>query len=110
MSAYQRNKGNRIERYVILMHKDTGIPCERNLSQSRDGGRDVDWDLPVCLEIKGGKLPPWKKGYKQAERAAGPRKEWWACWTHEDRGPDIVHMPAELWLEMASALRRLGEW
>ena len=60
--------------------------------------------------IKGGKAPPWKSGYRQAQKAAEPQKKWWAVWTHEDRGDDVVHMPAELWIEMVRELKRSGTW
>jgi len=46
-----RRKGAAAENEFKNELKARGVDCERNLSQTRDGGHDID-DLPFALEIK----------------------------------------------------------
>ena len=51
MSRSQRDKGARFEREVVADLNDHGLDAERNLSQSRDGGYDID-SLAGAIECK----------------------------------------------------------
>jgi Holliday junction resolvase len=51
MSRSQREKGARFEREVVADMNDHGLDAERNLSQSRDGGYDID-SLAGAFECK----------------------------------------------------------
>lgn len=52
MGRAQRDKGARFEREVVTAFNEFGMEAERNLSQSRDGGYDIDslagpWECKV---------------------------------------------------------------
>lgn len=52
MSARSRNKGARGERELARILSDhLGVEVARNLTQTRDGGHDLD-GLPFALEVK----------------------------------------------------------
>ena len=57
MSRSQRDKGSRFEREVVADLNDHGLDAERNLSQSRDGGYDID-SLAGNFECKARKTLP----------------------------------------------------
>ena len=42
MGKSQRTKGAAYEREVVAVLREAGYDCERNLSQTRDGGGDID--------------------------------------------------------------------
>ncbi len=54
MAKKSRDKGGRGEREVVALLNNAGIRAERNLSQTRDGGHDVDLpDMPAfAIEVK----------------------------------------------------------
>ena len=111
MGKPSRDKGKRGELRVCMILAAANIRAKRNLTQSRDGGDDIEWDLPICLEVKNQKTHnAWHRALEQARQAAEPQKKWWASWTHADRDGDIVHMPAELFVEMLALLRKAGVW
>lgn len=111
MALSERSKGKRGERRVCMVCKAAGIPAERNLEQSRDGGDDIVWDLPIACEVKHQKThSAWARALEQARRAAEPQSKWWIAWTHADHGDGVVHMPEELFVAMAADLRRAGIW
>ncbi|MDP6676935.1 MAG: hypothetical protein QGI29_05145 [Pirellulales bacterium] len=51
MAKKSRDKGANGEREVVMLLNNAGIKAERNLSQTRDGGSDID--LPAhAIEVK----------------------------------------------------------
>ena len=50
MSASQRTKGAAFEREIVNLMNEYGADAERNLSQTRDGGYDIDslWGAFEC--------------------------------------------------------------
>ena len=72
MGKMQRNKGANGEREVLAMLSERlGIPLERNLSQTRNGGADCVQLGRIRLEVKRQERLNITAWWKQAEEQAG---------------------------------------
>lgn len=67
MAKMQRNKGSHVERLMVQMHQDAGIPCEK-VSGMYKPGADLRIADEFSGEVKARKEPlktiqGWLKGY-----------------------------------------------
>ena len=67
MSITQRNKGARIEREIVHLHQDAGIPAEK-ISRARYTGPDLKIADQFLAEVKARKTG---EGFKQLEAWLG---------------------------------------
>ena len=73
MGRMQRAKGARVERELCTLLKQWGVPAKRDLAQYQaSSGRDITLDVPLCIQVKGGRKPPYSKAYAEACSAAEP--------------------------------------
>ena len=80
MSKSQRTKGAQFEREIVQRMNEFGADAERNLSQSRDGGWDIDSLFGNFECKKRARIPAYLKP------AEGVRGVVYAC----DRGERLV--------------------
>lgn len=80
MSKAQRSKGAAFEREIVTRMNEFGLDAERNLSQSRDGGWDIDSFAGHFECKKRARLPAY---LCPAENVRG------VCFA-ADRGPRLV--------------------
>ena len=76
MAKMQRDKGARVEREIVLLHRAMGIPAERvplsGVTQYQGNGEDVDIYpngtdyAPLCTQVKGMASPRGCKGVLDA--------------------------------------------
>ena len=80
MSASQRTKGHAFEREIADRFRQAGFEAERNLTQSRDGGWDLDTDVGPIECKKRARLPSY----------LCPGENVRAVVFAQDRGPRLV--------------------
>ena len=88
----RRNKGIRIERALVKVLKDTFPNASRNWSEQmeRTSGRDISGTPGYCFQVKGGKMPPWRKTLDEAVQDAEGDVP--VGVTRQDREPFIAHL------------------
>jgi len=103
MGKYQRDKGARLERGMAeALGAYFGIKAKRRLGQARDGGEDLDIDIPFTIEIKArAEAPACQKFLEQAHEAAKDTARMPIAIIKGDRKPPVVLMYLTDWLELA---------
>ena len=105
-----RDKGNRIERQLVELHRALGIHCERyplsGASRFRGSGHDIDCyalgrdAAPLVCEVKARKSGA---GFTQLEKWLG---EYDALFLRRDRGDALVLLPWRVWTALLAKVRR----
>lgn len=112
MGARSRRKGAAFEREVCkLLEHELGVPCARNLVQTREGGYDIDTELPVAIECKRVESGFTASHLKQARRQAGDRIPVVAHRRSREPVRFVVEMDAEQfceWLKGAAGAAACG--
>lgn len=103
MGKFQRDKGARVEREIAkALAAYFDIPVKRRLGQAREGGEDIDADLPFCIEIKArADAPAVQKFLEQARDASRNDMRTPVAVVKGDRKQPIVVMFLTDWLELA---------
>lgn len=98
MGKMQRTKGATYERDIVKkMTAALGVPCERNLEQTRDGGHDVKTSLYLVTEIKRRARPLC--ALKWLEQADASSKDGVSLVvTRGDNSPDLAVQYFDDWL------------
>ena len=92
MGKKSRTKGRALEQEVVRILKAVFPDACRNLQQwARSDGRDIDDTPGWCIQVKGGKRPPWERGYTEAAETAED-DEVALCVTRKDRGEWMAHL------------------
>jgi Holliday junction resolvase len=104
MSKYERDKGNRIEREIINLHKENGIHAERiplsGATRYQSRGYDVDiyaWgknDLALKAEVKGRASGA---GFTMLERWLA---DYDVLFLRRDRQEPLVVVPWQVWIDL----------
>jgi len=91
-----RNKGYRIERELVLKHKEAGIPCKRvPLSGAQEGyPGDLMVEDKYLAEVK---ARASGSGFKTLERWLGEND---LLFLRRDRADPLVVMPWEMYLRL----------
>lgn len=103
MGKIQRDRGASTEREVAkLMEAALGVPAKRRLGQAREGGHDIDIDLPLVVEVKRRKRPMealrWLQQADSSEKEGTP-----IVVTRGDSCPFLVVQYFSDWLELYRA-------
>ena len=95
MSKRERENGKRLESQAVNLLAYHGIDARRNLNQyqSRDG-RDLVLNVPLCVQVKGGKQPRIWQAWAEAQEAVRERETPLAL-VRRDRGPWMVFAEAD---------------
>ena len=103
MGKSQRDKGARLERDIAkALAAYFGIKATRRLGQARDGGEDLDIDIPFTIEIKArAEAPAAQKFLEQAQAAALDTARMPIAIIKGDRQQPVVLMFLTDWLELA---------
>ena len=103
MGKSQRDKGARLERDIAkALAAYFGIKATRRLGQARDGGEDLDIDIPFTIEIKArAEAPAAQKFLEQAQAAALDTARMPIAIIKGDRKQPVVLMFLTDWLELA---------
>ena len=103
MGKSQRDKGARLERDIAAaLGAYFGIKAKRRLGQARDGGEDIDMDIPFTIEIKArAEAPACQKFLEQAYEAALDTARMPIAIIKGDRKQPVVLMYLTDWLELA---------
>lgn len=112
MSKSQRDKGNRIEREIVELHRNLGVHAERvplsGASHYRDGGHDVDIypfgkdEAPLVCEVKGRASG---SGFTLLERWLS---DYDLLFLRRDRQDPLVVVPWRVWAELLDAVHSTG--
>ena len=103
MGKYQRDKGARVERDIAkALAAYFGVKAKRRLGQARDGGEDLDIDIPFTIEVKArAEAPACQKFLEQAYEAALDTARMPIAIIKGDRKQPVVLMYLTDWLELA---------
>lgn len=109
MSKYERDKGIRIEREIINLHRELGIKAERvplsGAAGYKDAGHDVDVyplgneDAPFVCEVKGRHSGA---GFTLLERWLS---DYDALFLRRDRQEPLVVLPWRAWVAVLTELK-----
>ena len=100
-----RRKGKDAENELARALRLIFPAARRNLDQCRESsGRDIDGTPGLCLQLKAGKAPSWRKALDEASTSAHAGEIALGI-TREDRGGFIVHLRLGDFL----AVRQWGE-
>jgi hypothetical protein len=100
-----RRKGKRTELQLCAILRPFFPDARRNMDQyQKSDGRDVLGTPGLCLQLKAGKAPSWRKALAEATGSAEPG-EIPVGVTRQDREGFVVHIILDDFLQ----LRRWGE-
>lgn len=110
MSKFERDKGLRIEREIINLHKEIGVPAERvplsGASHYRSAGHDVDIyplgkdEAPLVCEVKGRASGA---GFTMLERWLA---DYDVLFLRRDRQDPLVVVPWRTWSVLLKELEK----
>lgn len=117
MGARSRRKGVGFEREVAQRFRESGIPADRTLTETRDGNvGDLTFPdgLPLVVQARCGAEPsPWR-ALRDAVAAAGPGLHPVGILRRNQRAGrpkvDAAILPLDDFLEMVEGLRESGRW
>ena len=93
MGKLSRTKGASLEREFVRLMRSIWPDATRNYEQAaKSDGRDVLHTPGFCVQLKGGKAPPWKAGLREAEGSADTNEVAF-CATRKDHEGWVVHIP-----------------
>ncbi len=96
MSRMQRSKGLRVEREIVCLHHDVGIPCEK-ISRSGYTGPDLRIADEFLGEVKARKSG---EGFATLERWLGEAD---LLFLRRDRQPPMICMSWNMYVQLLKA-------